>query len=353
MKLTAKLTLIGIALIVIILGSIGESLIFKVPPGHVGVRTQRIAVFGTQGVVPEDSPPGWNRNFWFIDSWNLFDSTVQTFHMSKKSGNPFQLKSYDGYSVNLDVTIKYRIEKGKANTILVNLGAANRYQGFVENLARDACRSAFGVMKTEAFYQPKTRSKATKQAAENLAKSLKQNKVAVEIIEILIRDVRFDEQYERKIKDKKLADQDIELNKSKALAAEQKGRTNKIEAETKAMIKVIAQTRDATIMSMKAQMDQQIAKIRADYAKYVTETRADADLFAAEKDAAGLLLVKKAEAKGESLRNKALSGPGGAVLAALNAAKNIRLGEVTFSTLQLDPLDMEGIMKKLGVPDID
>ncbi len=350
MKLTIKLVVVAITLTLLFLGTLGESLMYKVPLGMVGVRTQRLAFFGSQGVVREDFGPGWHRNLWFVDEWNRFDGTVQTFHMSDSSGYPFQLKSHDGYSVSLDVTVKYRIRPGQAHGVLVKFGPGDRYQSFIQNLARDACRSAFGTMKTEEFYQPASRNKATERARTNLIAILKDNEADVDIIEILIRDVKFDEQYERKIKDKKLADQDIELNKSKGLSAQQKGLTQKILAETDAMVKVIQQTRDATLMQMKAEMDKKINKIVADYQKYVTETRADADLYAAEKNAAGTLLIKKAEAAGEDLRRRALLGPGGATIAALETVRNLRLGDVVFSTLRFDPLDVNQVLTKLGVP---
>ncbi|MBI4869530.1 MAG: hypothetical protein HY816_21535 [Candidatus Wallbacteria bacterium] len=350
MKVTFKIFIVAVAGLLLFLGSMGETLIVRVTLGNVGVRTQKLDFFGTKGVVQEDFGPGWHRNLWFVDEWNFFDNTVQTFHMSARSKHPFQLKSHDGYSVSLDVTIKYRIREGKAHRVLVHLGTLQRYQGFVENLCRDACRSAFGVMKTEAFYQPSSRTEATERARKYLIDGLVKNNADVDIVEILIRDVKFDEQYERKIKDKKLADQDIVLNQSKALAAQQKGLTNKISAETEAMMKVIEQRRDATLTAMKAENDQTIARVTADFQKYVTEKKADADLYAAEKDAAGTLMIRKAEAEGEKLRNEAMSGPGGAVLAALEAAKNLTLMDVTFSTLQFDPLDLGGVLKKLGVP---
>ncbi|MBI3893048.1 MAG: hypothetical protein HY303_16140 [Candidatus Wallbacteria bacterium] len=349
--MTIKILVVAVAALLIVLGWVGESLIVKVPLGQVGVRTQKLDFFGKQGVVREDYGPGWHRNLWFIDEWAYFDNTVQTFHMSARSGHAFSLKSHDGYSVSLDVTTKYRIRDGQAHSVLVHLGPGQRYQGFVENLCRDACRSAFGVMKTEAFYQPHSRTDATEQAKKYLKEGLAKNNADVDIVDMLIRDVKFDEQYERKIKDKKLADQDIDLNRSKGLAAQQKGLTSKITAETEAMVKVIEQKREATLTAMKAETEQKVTQVTADYQQYVTEKKADADLFASQKEAAGTLLIKTAEAEGERLRNGALTGPGGATLAALEAARNLNLSDVAFSTLQFDPLDMNSVMRKLGVPE--
>ena len=84
----------------------------------------------------------------------------------------------------------------------------------------------------EQFYAPAVRRSKTNEAKQLLRTELAESNI--ELIEILIRDIAFDPSYERKILDKKLADQDVELNKSRALAEEKKGETNRIAAETDA-----------------------------------------------------------------------------------------------------------------------
>ena len=69
--------------------------------------------------------------------------------------------------------------------------------------------------------------KALEEQRPDLLKKLDQRHI--ELIDILIRDISFDPQYEKKILDKKLADQDVELNKSQAIAAEKKGITRVIQ----------------------------------------------------------------------------------------------------------------------------
>lgn len=345
-----KLAVIGLAVLLLLVGWVGESLIIQVPVGQVGVRTQQLALLGSKGVVPEDAGPGWHRNFWFMDRWDLFDSTVQTFAMNRKNGNMFTLKSQDGYTLALDVTVKYRIQPGKAYLVRQNLGRGDLYKNVFENLARDVCRSAFGTMRTEAFYQPERREKETQKAKEALQARLLQEDANIEVIDILIRDIRFDEQYERKIKDKKLADQDVEVNRSKALAAEQAGRTRKVLAETEAMVMEIQQKLQAQLTRMRAATHRRVEKIVADAARFRTEKRADADAYAAKKKADGDLLIQQAEAQGEHLRNQALRGEGAEVLVALEAARNLKLGPVTFSSLRWDMLDIDEVVTKLGAP---
>ena len=162
--------------------------------------------------------------------------------------------------------------------------------------------------------------------------------------------MEFDPEYEQKIRLKKLADQEVELNKSMAKAEEMSGKTQVIEAETKKLVNIIVKEKEAELITMQAETDLEIAKIKAEYERYATEKRADADLIAAEKEAEGDRLVRQAEAKGEELRNKALFGTGGDVLVALEAARNLQLSDVTISTMGVDLLDINAMSEKLGVP---
>ena len=99
---------------------------------------------------------------------------------------------------------------------------------------------------------------------------------------------------------------------------------------------------------MQAQTTLDIAKIEAAYEKYETERKADADLIIAQRGAEGEKLVKQAEAEGERLRNDALAGVGGSYIAALEAARNLNLKDVTISTVDIDVLDVDAMAKRLG-----
>lgn len=61
--------------------------------------------------------------------------------------------------------------------------------------------------------------------------------------------------------------------------------------------------------------------------------------------------MKVAEARGEKLRNEALAGTGGSVIVALEAVRNLKLGEATISTMKTDLLDINGMVEKLGLEE--
>ena len=350
----------GIAVIIIVLVVsfwLGIKLtMISIPIGHVGVRIQEYGILGKKGVVPEDFGPGWHRDFGPIDTWVLFDSTVQTLEMTRDmeygsvmGRDDVRVQSADGYAVSVDVTVKYRIMKGKAHNLYQDTGSGIKYKTIVRNEAQRACMAFLGQMKTEEFYNPEQRRLTAEQVKLWLIESLADN--YVEVIEVLFRDVQFDPEYENKIRRKKLADQEVELNKSMGRAAEMRGKTQVIQAQTKKLTDIIIQEKEAEMIKMEAQANLEIAQINAEAEKYSIQRRADADLIDAQKRAEGELLVLQSKAEGERLRNEAMQGTGGDKIVALEAAKNLNLSEATISTLDVDLLDVNKMATKFGVKE--
>jgi regulator of protease activity HflC (stomatin/prohibitin superfamily) len=330
-----------------------KSLTVDIPIGKVGVRIQQYGLFGKQGVVEKDFGPGWHRNLGPIDKWELFDSTVQTLEMTRerhqgsaRAVDDVKVQSADGYAISLDVTLKYQIEADKAHLMYQDLGSGSKYKTIVRNEAQRSCMGAFGTMKTEDFYNPDKRREAEVSVREMLERELGEKHIKV--IDVLIRSVQFDPEYESKIRKKKLADQEVELNKSMAAAEEMSGKTQVIEAETAKLVQLVVKEKEAELIRMKAETDLAIASINANANRYVTEKQADADLIDAQKSAEGLLKVRMAEAAGEKLRNEALQGSGGDILVALEAAQNLNITSIEVSTVDQDFLDLNAMVKKLG-----
>ena len=188
----------------------------SIPVGKVGVRVQEYSVLGKKGVVQKDFGPGWRRDFGPIDTWVLFDSTVQTLEMTRaqhygdvQGRDDVQVQSADGYAVSVDVTVKYRIMDGKAHNLYQDTGSGIKYKTIVRNEAQRACMAYFGQMKTEDFYQPAQRREKAAQVKNRLKENLADN--FVEVVDVLIKNVQFDPEYENKIRRKKLADQKLSL----------------------------------------------------------------------------------------------------------------------------------------------
>jgi len=347
--------IISILIILIVVGFwlVLHSLTIDIPIGQVGVRIQQYGIFGQKGLVQKDYAPGWHLERGPIDKWLLFDSTAQTLEMTRdprqgsdRSIDDIKVQSADGYAISLDVTVKYQIIKGKAYQLYQQIGAGTKYRVIVRNEAQKACMGSFGQMETEGFYNPVERRTTAAEVYKNLNIAL--NPKGIEVIEVLIRSVQFDPEYEKKIRRKKLADQEVELNISMGKAEEMSGKTQVIEAETAKLVNIVIKEKEAALIRMQAETDLQIATIKAEYDRYVKEKRADADLIAAQKKAEGTLKVRTAEAEGERMRNEALQGSGGDILVALEAARNIKVTEVDVSTINIDFFDLDAMADKLG-----
>jgi regulator of protease activity HflC (stomatin/prohibitin superfamily) len=351
-----SIKLVCVLIVVVIFGgwSMLKALTELVPVGQVGVRIQQYNVLGKKGIIQKDFGPGWHRDLGPIDNWELYDSTVHTLEMTKdpnrgssRGQDDVKVQSIDGNALSLDVTVKYRIMPDQAHLLLKDTGRGTKYMTVVRNEAESACMRHFGQMKTEDFYNPAMKRKASDQIKVELKESLTDN--FIDVIDVLIRDVEFDPRYEQEIRLKKLADQEVELNKSMAAAAEMRGKTQVIEAETIKLVNIIVKEKEAELINMQAATDLEIAKIKAEADRFVTEKRADADLIVAEKEADGERQVRTSEAEGERLRNQALHGAGGNTIVALEAARNLQIKEATISTMDVDLLDVDAMVEKLGM----
>ena len=341
---------IGIAITVIIIGLI--FMIITIDIDKVGVKT---AVWGfRRGVVQKDYKPGWHRNIRQIETWDLFDGTVQTLNLTQEARNKenklenreLKVRTADDYEVSVDIIVKYQIMKGKAHKIRQEIGPGDRYKMFVESEAKDVARSILGRMTEKDLYNPDEKRRRAEEAKLLLSSQVKSRHV--NIVDWLILDMRFDTQLERKIKNVKLAELDELLNVAKERAVDKRGITQTIDASTEALAQKIRSNKDGKIVSLKAEMDTKVTEVIASANKYMIEQKSEGDHYMHVQHAAGELLVDRAKAEGERLRRVAMTGLGGDLIVALEAARNINLDDVVVSTQDMDLLDVDKMIIKLG-----
>lgn len=355
-KLTTKY-IIPIGIIVFIgLFIIGvKFFVIKVSVDQIGVRTRIWGV--SRGIVEKDYGPGWHRAVSGIDQWDLYDCTIQTLEFAKEPSRlghderkEAAIRTADDYDVSVDMIVKYQINRGSAWKLRQDLGAGERYKIIVENEIRDIARSVFGRMIERDLYNPVEKRKRAEECKVQLTERLATRHVAV--IDVLILEMRFDPQLERKIKNIKLAELDNVLNKSKTLAAEQRGITQTIDADTEAIAQKIVGDKERAITVLDAETSKAITEILAEADKYYVQKRAEGDLYKQQRIAAGTLLIKQSQAEGERLRREALTGAGGDIIVAMEAARNMNLADVNLSSLDMNLLDVEDMATRLGVTDV-
>ncbi|MHC4201737.1 MAG: hypothetical protein ACYSU0_17255, partial [Planctomycetota bacterium] len=139
----------------------------------------------------------------------------------------------------------------------------------------------------------------------------------------------FYEEYEAMIKKKKLADQAVLEEQSKALAAEQKQLT---------LIVTATNLKNVAVEKFSGEMEQNIIKAGAEAEKatkgadaYHTQVTvaAGAALYEMQRTAEGILATKRAEAEGIEAMKKALEGEGGRNMVKLEYAKKLKNVTIT------------------------
>ena len=354
-KLTTKYIIpIGI-LFFVALFIIGiKFFVIKVGVDQVGVRTRIWGV--TRGIVQKDYGPGWHRAISGIDQWDLYDSTVQTLELAKEPSHmghderkEAAVRTADDYDVSVDMVVKYQIKKEEAWKLRQNIGVGERYKVIVENETRDIARSIFGKMVERDLYNPEEKRKRAAECKILLTERLVPRHVNV--VDVLILEMRFDPQLERKIKNIKLAELDNVLNISKTLAAEQRGITQTIDADTEAIAQKITGDKERSLTVLDAETSKRITEILAEADKYLVQKKAEGDLYKQQRKADGTLLIKYSQAEGERLRREALAGMGGDIIVAMEAARNINLADLSISSLDLNLLDIDDMATRLGVTD--
>ncbi len=343
---------ISIVLAIIVIVVIVRFMIIRVEMDQIGVKT---AVWGLKrGVVQKDYKPGWHRYIRKTATWDLYDATVQTFNFTREARTPdgkiesreLPVRTVDDYNVTVDVIIKFQIQRGKAHKIREEIGPGDRYKVFIASDIREISRNVLGKMTEKDLYNPDQKRRRAEEAKQLLAVAFASRHI--NIIDFLILDMRFDPQLERKIKNVKLAELDEVLNISKERAVNQRGITQTIDATTEALAEKIQSNKDGKIVSLNAKMVTKVTEILADANKFLIEKKAEGNLYKEERRAAGELLIARAKAEGERLRRKAMTGTGGDLIVALEAARNINLDDVVVSTQDVDLLDIEKMIDKLG-----
>jgi len=307
---------------------------------EVGVRTRKFTLWGEKGVEDKTYAPGSTYVFMpFINDWHTFDTKLQNLEMVFEKGrgdrrhrDDLLFKTIDGNDISLDVIIAYRIDADKAPYIVQRVAEDNRTlrEKIVRTVARSKPRDIFGELTTEEFYVAEKRELQAQRAKEVLQEMLGPMGIVVE--KVLTKDYRFNPEYQKAIEDKKVADQQVQKNRSAQHAAleeykrkleEAKGEVNKMVANADGIYRK--------------------AKIEADV--YYEQQQLLAEAIRAE----GI-----AEAKGIQEMNTALAGSGGEALVKLRIAeamqgKRIMLLPVSEGGMNLKTTDINQLIQTMGI----
>jgi SPFH domain / Band 7 family len=310
----------------------------RVSGEEVGILLNKIT--GKMEVINESGVRFYNG---ITSDFFVLDKTLQTLEMTAVAGrgersgkDDLKIKTIDGSDVYVDIKIQYRIDPNMAKTVLLTSGPGDAFKTkWARDYIRAVCRNYLAELKTEDFYDASKRNAKIITAKETIAKHLEEFGIEINSILIPTRP-RFYKEYEEIIKQKKLADQEVLAEQSKALAAKQAQVRKEVEERN---------IKNVTIEKFNGEMEQLVIAAKADAERvqkagdaYYTRVSigAGAKLYENQKEADGILAQRKAEAQGIEELKKALEGPGGRNMVKLEYARKLKGVTITGQPFTLE-----------------
>ncbi|MBN1827551.1 MAG: SPFH domain-containing protein [Deltaproteobacteria bacterium] len=298
---TGRLTILFAALCILALAY--NFFFVYVKPDEFGIKVIRIGLH--RGVQKEVYGPGLHvvLPFGLQEMYRLpkdiqvleLTNYPQTAALRSRNERAAHIQTSDGFFVDIDVSILYRIIDPYLVFTTIGPGALFEDNGIIPK-AEPALKATLGELTTEEFYNSPLRVIKAQAARDMLNREMVKKGLHVE--EVLVRYFKYSEEIQKNIEEKKLKDQLVFKNQAEARAATEEAILKKIEQEGKVIAAV------------------EMEKGRA----YVTRKTAERDLYARKKKADADLLVKLAEAEKVKLKNAAMEGVGAERMVGLKMA---------------------------------
>jgi hypothetical protein len=358
----------------------------SVGPSEIGVRQS-----ATSGVYAEDLAPGWHMHIpgmhkmiFLPSSYFMLDFTNDEVGPQK----PLVIRTKDNNTVELDVSVPVRIKPGEAHLLVeagnhvVDSDDQYRYMRLAEETATSVLREQMAALDSVGFYSTERRVAAETTALETLNKQLAP--MHLEAQAVLVRAVRFRDEYEKQLQQIQLNEQNKLLDAATqklatvqqsldnyqqgtaAQVAQREQEWGKQQAELERAYQIgLIEVVDATPGAARAKLgamaaaDQAalrdtatkkfgldadsvsdayligIKNIQAETLEYKNRVKTEADSIDARLTAEGDALVAKVQGEYENKLNALLGSPAGKAYVAWQAADNVKFDDtLTFSSAE-------------------
>lgn len=276
--------------------------------------------------------PGKHFYSGIVSAFYVLDKTEQQLEMVAEAGrgqvhgnDELTFKTVDGSNVRLDLNVFYKLsmEKGAVERLVQETGPGELYKRkWMRDYVRSICRDHFGELTTEQFYEAGLRAEKADQALAELNRRL--NPRGLIVTAVNPEAFRFHEEYEKKILEKKLADQEVEEQESRARAATQQMERMRVEATKEKEVAIEKAKGAMRELIVEAEAEAQRTREEADAYAIRTRIGADARFIKDDKGAQATLARAKAEAEGVAKMASALAGEGGRNLVKMEYASKLR-----------------------------
>lgn len=273
-----------------------------VRPNEYGIMVKRFGI--NRGVQQEVHTAGLKLVIPFVHQLHRLPRDIQVLELtnfprtaaaSARKDRAAHIQTSDGFFVDVDVSILYRIQD--PYLVFTKIGPGHLFEdnGIIPK-AEPALKETLGKLTTEDFYNSPMRVKKTQEARIKLNEEL--NSKGIQVEHVLVRYFRYSQEIQKNIEEKKLKDQLVFTNQAAARAATEEAQLKKIIQEGRVAVEVEMEKGQA----------------------YVTRKLAEKDLYVRTKKAEANLLVKLADAEKVRLKNEALKGRGSERMVGLKMA---------------------------------
>ncbi len=307
-----------------------------VAPYEYGIKQVNVGV--KTGLLPKIYETGYHFMMPFgVEVMHKFPRNLQVFELNNytesASSNARRVKAAhiqtsDGFYVDVDVSILYRIADPYKTITTIGPGKLYETNGIIPK-AESKLKEALGELTTEEFFNSPLRVSKADKAKGLLNAEL--NPMGILVDNVLVRYFAYSEEIQKNIEEKKLKDQLVFTNQSKAKASAEEAIVSKVRQEGEAKLKIKLEEGNA----------------------YVVMKRADMDLYTRTKRAQADVLVKLAEARKTELVNLAYQRAGADKLVGLEMAKVYEGLELIMLPSSgkngINPLDLDKSLQLFGV----
>lgn len=192
-----------------------------VPNSFHQVEAGQVAVVKSLGKVVGTRTPGTYFDFYLLNEYTYFDTTIQKLDINTVS------YSSDAQTMDIQMTIQYRIDPSKAENILTEYISIDSLSQRIEKVADDCTKSilskytAMKIIETRASISPEVQG-AVKDAIGN--------QYYAEVTAVNLTNIDFTAEFEKSVEDKVIAEQQKEAAITKA---EQELEVAKLDAQAK------------------------------------------------------------------------------------------------------------------------
>jgi len=300
----------------------------RVPATRIGVRRSLLG----GGIEERDYAPGLYASILGWHAWDLLDARTQLCVFAPQNEGGYfprlHVRTKDGNSAEVAVTVAYRIRPGHAHAV-VRDGLRNAYRKQARVLSEKVLLAAFAELSSEDLMSTGARTERSRSARERLDEELA--RFHLEALAVRISGVQFPPAFEAKLQEKQLTEQSALMARA-AAEVESELEPARLQKEIEVQVQRVEAEMDRRIAELRATNDRALAALELETQRYANERENAGEAAYTRAVAAGERAVLAAEALREELVGTALRGEGGRLWLAREAARNLRLERVTLNS---------------------